>query len=251
MTILITRPSPYGEQLVYQLNSAGKTAWHLPLITFSPGTDLLLLEEQLKTLSNNDFLFVMSQTAINYAHSRLITLNMTWPKQIHYYAIGYATALKTHKCTKITPILYPKTKETSEELLRLPTLNNNRIQGKQALILSGNKRRTILQKTLQKRGFQVINCQSYSQIPIQYNGEEKTQFMLKIGITTIVITSQEILQHLYNLIPNYHRKTWLINCKLIVISNRLAIHAKILGWKNITIVTTTNKKKLINTLLNI
>lgn len=36
MTILVTRPSPAGEQLVTRLRALGRVAYHAPLIDFSP-----------------------------------------------------------------------------------------------------------------------------------------------------------------------------------------------------------------------
>lgn len=37
MTILVTRPSPQGEELVSRLRALGQVAWSFPLIEFSPG----------------------------------------------------------------------------------------------------------------------------------------------------------------------------------------------------------------------
>ena len=37
MSILVTRPSPAGEELVSRLRTLGQVAWHFPLIEFSPG----------------------------------------------------------------------------------------------------------------------------------------------------------------------------------------------------------------------
>ncbi len=36
MSILVTRPSPAGEELVSRLRTLGQVAWHFPLIEFSP-----------------------------------------------------------------------------------------------------------------------------------------------------------------------------------------------------------------------
>ncbi|MFS6802720.1 uroporphyrinogen-III synthase, partial [Edwardsiella tarda] len=36
MSILVTRPSPAGEQLVERLRAAGMAAWHSPLIDYAP-----------------------------------------------------------------------------------------------------------------------------------------------------------------------------------------------------------------------
>lgn len=45
MSILVTRPSPAGEELVSRLRTLGQVAWHFPLIEFSPGQQLPQLAE--------------------------------------------------------------------------------------------------------------------------------------------------------------------------------------------------------------
>ena len=37
MSILVTRPSPAGEELVSRLRTLGQVAWQFPLIEVSPG----------------------------------------------------------------------------------------------------------------------------------------------------------------------------------------------------------------------
>lgn len=41
MSILVTRPSPAGEQLVSRLRALGQVAWSFPLIEFSPAASFL------------------------------------------------------------------------------------------------------------------------------------------------------------------------------------------------------------------
>ncbi|HAP81823.1 MAG TPA: uroporphyrinogen-III synthase, partial [Enterobacteriaceae bacterium] len=67
MNILVTRPSPAGEELVSRLRAQGKVAWSLPLIEFSPGRELSALPELLASLSPDDLLFALSQHAVSYA----------------------------------------------------------------------------------------------------------------------------------------------------------------------------------------
>lgn len=50
MSILVTRPSPAGEELVSRLRTLGQVAWHFPLIEFSPGRQLPQLADQLAAL---------------------------------------------------------------------------------------------------------------------------------------------------------------------------------------------------------
>lgn len=42
------------------------------------------------------------------------------------------------------------------------------------------------------------------------------------GVTTIVVTSGEMLQQLWSLIPQWYREHWLLRCRLLVVSERLA-----------------------------
>ncbi len=57
MSILVTRPSPAGEELVSRLRTLGQVAWHFPLIEFSPGRQLPQLADQLAALGESDLLF--------------------------------------------------------------------------------------------------------------------------------------------------------------------------------------------------
>ena len=54
MSILVTRPSPAGEELVSRLRTLGQVAWHFPLIEFSPGQQLPQLADQLAALGESE-----------------------------------------------------------------------------------------------------------------------------------------------------------------------------------------------------
>lgn len=246
MNILITRPSPYGEQLVNKLLSFGKFAYHLPLIYFSTGKELCSLEQKLNLLSEGDFLCIISQHAIKYAHSQLLDIGISWPTKLAYYSIGHATSVMMYKLSGIL-VKYPIIQETSENLLQLPELMYS--YGKRALILRGNNGRTILDDTLQRRGVFVASCECYTRQPLRYNREEQSSKLLELNIKTVVVTSGEILQHLYYLIPESYRTSWLIRCKLIVVSVRLAKLARRLGWTDIIIARSANNEVLTHILI--
>ncbi|URJ30519.1 uroporphyrinogen-III synthase [Candidatus Blochmannia vicinus (nom. nud.)] len=246
MSILITRPSPYGEKLVNKLLSIGKFAYHLPLICFSTGKTLSFLEQRLNLLSTGDLLCIVSQNAIKYAHSQLLSLGISWPTRLVYYSIGRATSIKMYKLSGIAP-KYPKDKETSENLLQLPELIYS--YGKRVLILRGSNGRTVLDDTLQKRGALVLSCECYRRQLLQYNREEQSCRLLELNIKTVVVTSGEILKQLYYLIPKFYRTSWLIRCRLIVVSLRLAKLAKSLGWTDIIIACSANNDVLTHVLI--
>lgn len=246
MSILITRPSPYGEKLVSKLLSVGKCAHHLPLIYFSAGEMLSFLEQRLSLLSAGDLLCIVSQNAIKYAHNQLLSIGISWPTKLVYYSIGRSTSIKMYKLSGITS-KYPKDKETSENLLQLPELIYS--YGKRVLILRGNNGRTVLDDTLQKRGALVLSCECYRRQLLKYNGEEQSSKLLELNIKTVVVTSEEILKQLYYLIPKFYRTSWLIRCRLIVVSLRLAKLAKGLGWTDIIIACSANNDVLVHVLI--
>ena len=145
MSILVTRPSPAGDQLVSRLRTLGQVAWSFPLIEFSPGRELPPLTSHLAALQAGDMLFALSQHAVEFAHARLQQEGQRWPDAPGYFAIGRTTALALHTESG-KDIRYPLDREISEVLLQLPELQN--VVGKRALILRGNGGRELLGDTL-------------------------------------------------------------------------------------------------------
>ena len=218
MSILVTRPSPAGEELVSRLRTLGQVAWHFPLIEFSPGQQLPQLADQLAALGESDLLFALSQHAVAFAQSQLHQQDRKWPRLPDYFAIGRTTALALHTVSG-QKILYPQDREISEVLLQLPELQN--IAGKRALILRGNGGRELIGDTLTARGAEV---------------------------TMVVVTSGEMLQQLWSLIPQWYREHWLLHCRLLVVSERLAKLARELGWQDIKVADNADNDALLRAL---
>lgn len=232
MTILVTRPSPAAEALVERLQRAGRVAWSLPLIEFTPGQDLALLPQQLAALHPGDLVFIVSQHAIHYAAAHLRQAGFTWPATVNYYAIGRSSALALHAASGHAAA-YPRERETSETLLQFRDLH--RLTGKRALILRGNGGRELLADTLEQRGATVTLSECYQRCAKYYEGALEGRRWRDRGINTIVVTSGEMLQQLYSLFPAIDREEWLLHCRLIVVSKRLATLARECGWREITV----------------
>ncbi|PWC14662.1 uroporphyrinogen-III synthase [Brenneria corticis] len=245
MTILVTRPSPAGEQLVTRLRKLGHSAYHSPLIEFSPGRELAQLPARLAALRPGDLLFALSQHAIDYADPLLARSGTGWPQTAAYFAIGRTTALALHTVTAL-PVAYPSPSETSETLLQLPELRH--VNGKQALLLRGNGGRELLGDTLAERGAQVSYCECYQRSPVYYDGAEQSRHWQQAGVDKLVITSGEMLQRIYTLVPDYYRASWLLGCRLIVVSERLAAQARRLGWRNIRVADNADNDALMRAL---
>jgi uroporphyrinogen-III synthase len=245
MTILVTRPSPAGDILVSRLRALGRVAWSFPLIEFSPGCELNSLATRLLSLTADDLVFVLSQHAVTFAQAHLRQIHQTWPVQPHYFAIGRTTALALHKVSGLD-VRYPLDREISEVLLQLPELQN--IQGKRALILRGNGGRELLGQTLEARGAKVEFCECYQRNMKHYDGAEEAMRWHTRGVKTLVVTSGEMLQQLFSLTPPWYRENWLLHCRLLVVSERLANLARELGWQDIQVADNAENDALIRAL---
>ena len=245
MSILVTRPSPAGDQLVSRLRALGQVAWSFPLIEFSPGRELPLLAGHLAALQEGDMLFALSQHAVEFAHARLQQDGQRWPDAPRYFAIGRTTALALHTESG-KDIRYPLDREISEVLLQLPELQT--VVGKRALILRGNGGRELLGDTLRERGAEVTFCECYQRCNKHYDGAEEAMRWHSRGVTTLVVTSGEMLQHLWSLIPQWYRENWLLRCRLLVVSERLANLARELGWQDIRIADNADNDALLRAL---
>lgn len=245
MSILVTRPSPAGEQLVSRLRALGQVAWSFPLIEFSPGRELSALADHMNTLQQGDLLFALSQHAVEFAQAQLQQQGLNWPTAPHYFAIGRTTALALHTVSG-TDVRYPLDREISEVLLQLPELQN--IAGKRALILRGNGGRELIGDTLTARGAEVTFCECYQRCAIHYDGAEEAMRWQSREVTTVVVTSGEMLQQLWSLIPQWYREHWLLHCRLLVVSERLAKLARELGWQDIKVADNADNDALLRAL---
>ncbi|WP_413736672.1 uroporphyrinogen-III synthase [Sodalis sp. RH21] len=246
MSILVTRPSPAGEELVNRLRARGRSAWHLPLIDFSPGRELAQLPARLAAMAPGNLVFVVSKHAVNYAHPFLARQGVSWPAHVKYYAVGRASGLNLHTVSGL-PVEFSRAGDSSEHLLALSSLQ--RIAGLRALILRGNGGREVLEETLRQRGVEVCYSECYQRSPVHYDGEAQSRRCLQLEINTLIITSGEMLQQFYTLIPEYYRTTWLLQCRLIVVSERLGALARQLGWTDIVVANAADNDALMRVLL--
>ncbi|WP_241622455.1 uroporphyrinogen-III synthase [Rosenbergiella australiborealis] len=244
MSILVTRPMPEGSQLVKRLRLTGRQAWHLPLIDFLPGRQLLDFSSRIPSLSNGDFIIVVSARALTYAGPFLLAENRPWPTEVNYLAIGKNSALALHRyCNKVVD--FPD-KNISEALMDLPLLEE--VTGKNCFILRGNGGRELLGEVLQARGANVSYFECYQRIPVKYQGAEQAFHWRQKGISTIIVTSGEMLNLLYELVPALDRNEWLLHCRLIVVSDRLATIAADFGWRDIVVADGADNDALLRAL---
>ncbi|EEQ03283.1 Uroporphyrinogen-III synthase [Yersinia rohdei ATCC 43380] len=203
------------------------------------------MPELLQDMQAGDLVFALSQNAVRYANPLLKRNNLLWPSQLSYYAIGRNTALALHTASRLH-VTFPPTGETSEMLLSLPDLQN--LSGKKALLLRGNGGRELLGESLAERGATVTFCECYQRSPIFYDGSEQSAHWQRSGVDTLVVTSGEMLQQIYTLVPDYYRSSWLLRCRLVVVSERLAALAAQMGWSDIRVAESADNDALIRAL---
>lgn len=245
MSILITRPNPSGEKLIQRIRSVGKIAFHAPLIKIMPGNELNLLPSKLATLTNGDRVFFLSPNAVWHANSALYLTGRKWPDTLSYYGIGHSTASAFYQLTNL-PIQLSNEGETSETLLELPGLQS--FLGKKSLLLRGNGGRELLAATLKSRGSHIDYCECYQRQPIKYDRQTVLLQWQQANITTIIVTSGEMLHLLFNLITD-EIKFWLLSRHLIVVSERLASTAYQLGYQSVKVAKSANNDDLIQALM--
>ena len=232
MTILITRPAPECHELTRQLNAAGINAIAQPLLTIEAGRGLPALISQLNTLKTDDFLIAVSDHAVNLAHNYLMSQGASWPKNVHYMAVGHKTAAALATATR-QKVITPPTRCDSEGLLALPELKQ--VCDRKILILRGNGGRELIYQTLNQRNAAVSYCETYQRCWLALDGESLCQTWQAQQVSALVVTSGEQLTQLSGLIPEQDL-AWFFQCHLFVPSQRIANQADELGFEHISTV---------------
>ncbi|OOH85582.1 uroporphyrinogen-III synthase [Pasteurellaceae bacterium 15-036681] len=226
MNVLVTRPDNRGQQLVDLLVEQGIFAINQPLFTIEAGSELTQLPSILSRLNKGDCVFAVSKNAVDFAAETLKQTGYVWRSDLQYFAVGQGTA--NYFSAQIEQaVRYPIQSENSEGLLALPEMQE--LSGKNVLILRANTGREYFGEQAQLRGATVQSIECYKRIAIQGELNEKISLAKRSGIDSIVITSGEILKALVDNTDENDR-TWLFECDLFVVGQRIARLATRLGW---------------------
>lgn len=241
MTVLVVRPGAQGAELVFQLKQQGIAAMHCPLIRYepiplSPSTRMILQD-----LSGYTIIMALSPRAVEFIQLWRTVEPFHWPTQVAYYAIGAASAQALQQCCG-QPVGYPLGRSSSESVLALPRFLG--VAGERILLLRGQGGRRRLVTSLTRRGASVSLCECYQRVPIAYNGLEQSDLWQQAAVNCLVVTSGEILQRLYTLVPKTAHR-WLLHCSLLVVSPRLARLATRLGWTTVVIADNADNASLL------
>ncbi|MBS9783503.1 MAG: uroporphyrinogen-III synthase [Pasteurella sp.] len=247
MKVLVTRPDKSGAELVAILQQHQINAIQYSPIEFTRGRELTQLPSVLASLNSGDYVLCVSKNAITFAHQILVKTQTQWRDDLHYFAIGRASAeYLASVCQQA--VKFPTKFANSEAFLELVEMQN--IKGKNFLILRADRGRELISSTAMQRGANVLPFECYKKV-VKNDINEKMFFFKQERIDTIIISSCDILMMLFEKTA-LENKEWLMQCQLIVVSRRIAKLAIDLGYNkdNIIVSTQVNNSSLLTAIVS-
>ncbi|MBE2897218.1 uroporphyrinogen-III synthase [Pasteurellaceae bacterium HPA106] len=244
MAILVTRPGEKGQALCELLNQHGFASLHVPLIEVHAGAELNILPARMQALKRGDGVLAVSQSAVRFAHKALSNVGFRWRDDVNYFTVGAKTAQALCESSQ-QAVHYPYPHESSEGLLAQPHFAQ--FSGQKMLILRGNGGRELLTQQLRERGITVECVESYQRIAIEYDMPTQINMWQRAGISTIIVTSGEILRYLVESVGKNHHN-WLLEQQFVTISARIAQQALDYGWRNVTHTARADNASILATL---
>jgi uroporphyrinogen-III synthase len=227
LRVLNTRPLEQGKNLSQMINAAGGVALECPAISIEPTSKDWL--RSLPPLDSVEKAIFVSTNAVKYCFT---ALTQNWPQTIQVIAVGQATAdaLRNYN---IHVTLRPDIAD-SEHLLELQALQQ--VNNETILLFKGEKGRPLIEETLSSRGANLLIFQVYKQLLPQANSELFHSLWHNQAVDIILFTSQQAMHNIF-LLFGEGAKDWLRSLPCIVISERLAKEAALLGMQTIIVST--------------
>ncbi|AOE48833.1 uroporphyrinogen-III synthase [Kangiella sediminilitoris] len=217
--VIVTRPSPFGEELCEVLDNYHFKATHCPLITFQANTDTDYTT-RIKQLNQCTSWIFVSRQAVNFcledlSANQLSTLQEL-SKQKSIIAVGPSTAdslasFGFHAMTPDTP--------DSEGMISL--LKKHQLHDQPACLIRGNQGRELLQQFFADDQLTIMPV--YKRVPTSHT------FPSLMENTAVVVTSGQLLELAERLL---HKQSSARQPAIIAGSERIADKARQLGYTN-------------------
>ena len=232
LTVVNTRPAHQARSLSELISAARGSVIEFPVIEIKPPSSPEKLHVQLSKLANANFAIFISANAVEAGIQALGGPDQ-WPNNVVIGAVGRSTAAKLHafglKCSLVAPEPF-----NTEALLTLPELQD--LKGQSVKIFRGEGGRELLADTLSDRGAEVEYVECYRRMVPESRPAKLYDCWDKKRVLLIVVTSNEGLENLFNLVEENHRQD-LLSTPLVVVSQRAINKAKELGFKGTPEVT--------------
>lgn len=240
LRILNTRPKDQAQLLSREISALNGTVIECPTIEIQPVNNNWI--HSLPNLMNVHHAIFVSANAVHYCFHELKENNIPWPTQINVIAIGQGSAnalnergIRVHEIPEISD---------SEHLLDLNSLKL--INKKIVLLFKGEGGRTLIEENLHKKGANVLIQWVYKRKLPTISPELITSIWRDDLVDIILFTSEQSLHNLFMMFGK-EAQDWLINKPCLVLSERLAKSASLMGIKKIII---SHPDQLMDTLFN-
>ena len=217
--VIVTRPSPYGEELCGELEHNGIVSTHSPLICFEPDTSFNS-EQRLSALEQADTWIFVSRQAVNFCFDGFTSQQMSSLLQLSQsktiIAVGDATADSLQQLNFV--VLTPPT-PNSEGMIAL--LEQHQRQNKSTLLIRGNQGRKLLQD--------YFSAQQLTILPVYQRQATGQQLPRMTESSAIVVTSGQLMELVANQVSESSQRK---ACSIISGSQRISEIAQQFGFTN-------------------
>ncbi|OGT37653.1 MAG: hypothetical protein A3F12_05070 [Gammaproteobacteria bacterium RIFCSPHIGHO2_12_FULL_38_14] len=241
LSILVTRPGQRGLQLCKRIEAEGDQAIYLPTIDFAPYQNQKQLTSWINQLDEQDVIIFTSERAVIAFFDLYFKKNEPIPvKKIA--AVGRHTAKLLEQ--KGFNVIYPQHEAGSEGLLHLPQFTS--VAHEKIMLITGENGRDFLEKTLRLRGALVTSMFVYKRILPLLDSTHVAHAFKQRKIDAIIAASFDSVHNLKILLHD----VWplLLKVPLIVVSERIKILAKDLGFQTIWVTRDTSLQAFIDML---
>lgn len=250
--VLVTRPAHQATPQINGLSALGAIPVVLPLLEIrpfsSPAVEFHHAKGRILDLDLYQHVIFISANAARFGAELIDDYWPQLPIKVNWLAIGRKTAAVLTDYgidADSNPLGYD-----SEALLESPTLQQ--VRGQRVLIVRGQGGREKLAETLRERGAQVDYADLYQRVCPVYSDSDIEQTLHQQRPDVLLVTSGEGLENLLLLAPGSRQQfalTNLLNCPLIVPSERIAQQARLAGFTRITTAAGADDQAMINALL--
>ena len=230
-TVVVTRPEHQAGNLRRLIEAAGGQVILFPTLAIAPPQDPQAVLTLLQRLAQFDLAVFISPNAVDYGLRYAADVGGL-PSHLQIAAVGAGTARALHAAGH-PPTLVPEHDFNSEALLALAALQQ--VAGKKVIIFRGEGGREHLADTLRSRGAQVEYVQVYRREKPPVDRAVLLDVWARNGISAIVVTSNESLQNLYDLVGS-EGQTYLRDAQLVVVSERAVELSRRLGVQRVPVV---------------
>lgn len=246
--VLVTRPAHQAGTQIAKLEALGAEVSALPLIEIATvGEDEIAAYQAIKSrILDLDLYQGVIFVSANAARLGAEWIHDYWPQLplgVNWFAIGAATARALQQ--EQIDAWHSATGDDSEALLNDPVLQQ--IDGQKFLIMRGCGGRELLAQTLRTRGASVDYADLYHRRCPAYAPEVAKSAVYAPGLSVILITSGEALDHLLQLAG---AEPALLRIQIIVPSQRVATLARARGFTRIEIAEGADDDAMIRALLS-